>query len=260
VAELFDVVRHDPPSWSEREMTLAGETVEVYANEAGEPTIFRNDHEGGGTAYFLNFVAPRNNAMLTWLQEEAFADVGSRVTLEQMPGAPGEYEVVPMEIGGLGLLGVLRERRIELSEGPLTLTLPDEVHVYDVRAGEYLGESDTITAELQPGETALYALSFYRVQAIAVAAANVAQGERCVVGATIGSTAPRTEDHVLRFEVRDPSGALSEAYSRTVVSHRGEGELLIPFALNDAPGEWRITVTDVATGVQGEGTVRLAEH
>ncbi len=43
-----------------------------------------------------------------------------------------------------------------------------------------------------------------------------------------------------------------------MVSDRGTAELAIPFALNDAPGDWRITVRDIATGVEGEATVRLA--
>jgi hypothetical protein len=257
VAELFDVVRHDPPSWTEREMTLSGETIEVYAREAGEPAIFRKDHDGGGRAYFLNFVAPRSNAMLQWLEAEAIAGLPKIAEMSHLPGAPGEYELVQMDSGLISLLGVLRERRVALSEGPLTLTLPREAEVYDVRGREYMGKTDTIAADLAPGETALYALLPYRVQAIAVAAADVSLGERCTVGATIGSTAPTPGDHVVRFEVRDPSGALSEAYTRTVISRRGEAELTIPFALNDQPGEWRITARDVATGVEGEATVRV---
>jgi uncharacterized protein YfaS (alpha-2-macroglobulin family) len=63
---------------------------------------------------------------------------------------------------------------------------------------------------------------------------------------------------VLRFEVRDPSGALSEAYTRNVLSERGVAQLTIPFALNDAQGEWHVTVRDIASGVTGEATVKLA--
>jgi hypothetical protein len=197
--------------------------------------------------------------MLAWLDANAFDRVPKIASMSHPPGAPGEYELVELEQGPIALLGVLRERRMELSDGPMTLTLPDEVHLYDVRAGEYLGESDTITADLRPGETALYALLPYRVQAVAVAAADVAQGERLTIGATIGATVPTAGDHVVRFEVRDPSGTLSEAYTRNVVSHRGEAELTIPFALNDEPGEWHIAARDIATGVEGEAVVTLAE-
>ena len=258
LAEIFDLRRDAIPTWTKTEIPLAGETVEVYADAAGEPGILHKEHEGGGRAYALSFVAPRHNAMLQWLEAEAFAPLDSRVTLDHLPGEPGEYELVPMEIGQIGLLGVLRERRMKLSEGPLTITLPEAAEVYDVRARKYLGNSATITADLQPGETALYAMLFYRVEGVAVAAGAATPGETCTVSATVEATAATPEDHVLRIEVRDPSGGLSEAYTRTVVSERGEAQLTIPFALNDAAGTWRITVRDVATGVEGEATVTLA--
>ncbi len=211
IAELFDIVRDASPTWTQREVTLGGETVEVYGSEAGEPTIFRTDHEGGGRAFFLNFAAPRSNAMLRWLDEEGFVGLPKIAEMSHLPGAPGEYELVPMEIGTLGVLGVLRERRMELSEGPLTLTLPREVHVYDIRAREYLGQTDTITADLRPGETGLYGLLFYRVDGVSVDAPAATAGQACTVTASVTATAATLEDHVLRFEVRDPSGALREA-------------------------------------------------
>ncbi len=256
--ELFGLERAGTPTWTKREMTLAGLPVEVYADAAGEPEISMKEHPGGGRAYALSFVAPRNNAMLQWLEAEALAGLPKLAAMDHLPGEPGEYELVRLESGPIAVLGVLRERRMALSDGPLTLTLPEEREVYDVRAGRHLGRTDRITADLRPGETALYALLPYRVESLAVRASGAAPGAACRVSAVLRASAPTPGDHVLRFEVRDPSGALSEAYARNVLSERGVAQLTIPFALNDAQGEWRVTVRDIATGTEGEATVSLA--
>src|SRR5690606_17230860 len=119
---------------TKREMTLDGETVEVYADAEGDPSITRKDYDGGGRAFYLSFVAPRSNQMLAWLDAEGFAGLPKIAQMSHLPGEPGEYELVRMEDGPTALLGVLRERRMDLSDGPLTLTLPEEREVYDVRA------------------------------------------------------------------------------------------------------------------------------
>jgi|LSQX01.1.fsa_nt_gb hypothetical protein len=258
LAEIFDLQREAVPVWTKREMTLDGETVEVYADAEGDPSITRKDHAGGGRAFYLSFVAPRSNEMIAWLEAEGFRGLPKIAQMSHLPGEPGEYEFVRLESGPIAMLGVLRERRMDLSDGPLTLTLPEEREVYDVRAHRHLGRSDTITADLLPGQTALYALLPYRVESVTVTAADAAGGASCAITATINASAPTPGDHVLRVEVRDPAGALSDAYTRMVVSERGVATVSIPFALNDAPGDWRVAVRDVATGMQGEAIVRLS--
>ncbi len=218
----------------------------------------RKEHEGGGRAYALTFVAPRTNEMLAWLDAEAFAGLSKIAEMGHAPGEPGEYEVVALERGPLKLLGVLRERRFELSDGPMTLTLPAEAEVYDVRAGEHLGRKRSITADLAPGQTALYALLPYRVEAVTVDAGVATVSETCTVIAMVGTSAPTPGDHVLRVEVRDPRGNLSEAYTRNVLAERGQAEIAIPFALNDPPGVWQVRARDIATGVQGGATLTVA--
>ncbi|MGC9319861.1 MAG: hypothetical protein ACP5KN_17645 [Armatimonadota bacterium] len=270
--ELFGVSYAERPAWEEREITLPGggpmqvvgaagievRGAEVIAAADGEPLIMRKDHQGGGRAYYLNFVAPRTSEMLAWLEESVFADLPRIARFGHLPGEPGEYEVVALERGPVTLLGVLRERRFQLSDGPMTLTLPDAQQIYDVRAGSYLGRTDTVTADLRPGETALYAALPYRVQGVAIETADATAGEACTVTARIEATAPTPGDHVLRVEVREPGGALSEAYGRNVLAERGRAQVTIPFALNDTPGEWAVAVRDVATGQAATAAITLA--
>ncbi|NUQ01530.1 MAG: hypothetical protein HUU35_16925, partial [Armatimonadetes bacterium] len=47
----------------------------------------------------------------------------------------------------------------------------------------------------------------------------------------------------------DPSDHAAPWYARNVSCPNGQGELLVPLALNDARGTWRLTAQDVATGL-----------
>ena len=57
---------------------------------------------------------------------------------------------------------------------------------------------------------------------------------------------------VVRFEVIDPSGSPARHYSgnRTVIN--GRATFQIPFALNDAPGKWRVRARDAISGLTAE--------
>ncbi|MEA3401760.1 MAG: beta-galactosidase [Armatimonadota bacterium] len=273
LAELFGVAYANRPAWEQREVTLPGADApvqvagatqievtgaEVVAAADGEPLIIRKDHEGGGRAYYLNFVATRANEMLAWLEADVLANLPRIAHFGHAPGEPGEYELVALERRPVRLLGVLRERRFELSDGPMTLTLPAEAEVYEVRTGEPLGRTASITADLAPGETALYALLPYRVEGVEIEGPEqAARGRRWVATLSVRTTAPTPGDHVLRVEVREPGGALSEAYTRNVLAERGMAEIAIPFALNDTTGDWRVAAQDIASGQAAAMTITL---
>jgi len=277
VAEAFGFRYADRPTWDAREVVLPGadgpitvsgsariepDGAEVVAEANGEPLILRKDHAGGGRAFYLNFAATRRNELLASLDAEAgpLAGLPRIATFGHQPAEPGEYELVELRRGPVRYLGVLRDHRFGESEGPMTLTPPGRAEVYDVRAGERLGQVRSITADLRPAQAALYALLPYRVDDITLHAGGSAQpGEPWSVTARVETSAPTPGDHVLRMEVRDPSGELSEAYTRTVLAERGAAEIAIPFALNDAPGVWQIRARDIASGVQSGVTVTLEQ-
>ncbi|MGD9495806.1 MAG: beta-galactosidase [Armatimonadota bacterium] len=274
VAELFGFRYAARPTWTEREILLPGaagpQTAfgsaqielaggQVLAAADGEPLLLRRDHAGGGRAYYLNFATPRSNEMLAWVEREPFGALPRIAAFGHQPAEPGEYELVELRDGPMRLLGVLRDHRFGRSEGPMRLRLPTAAEVYDVRAGQRLGRTDTLTADLRPGQAAVYALLPYRVEHVELdAAASAQRGEAWALTARIKASAPTPGDHVLRIEVLDPAGKLSEAYTRTVVAERGVAQINVPFALNDAPGVWQVRVRDVATGVQSGITVTLA--
>jgi hypothetical protein len=234
----------------------------VCSDGADVPLIVRKNHPGRGRAFYLNFAAPRAGELLAWLDGEGgpWAALPRIATLTPTPGEPGEYELVKLQRGKLSYLGVLHEHRFGLTEGPMTITLPQALGIYDVRAGEFLGRTDTITVDLGPGAAGVYAMLPYKVTGLPVVLpSRVQQGESCDISLTVEVSAGAPGDHVVRLEVRDPAGNLSEAYTRNFIAERGKASLTIPFALNDEPGAWRLHMKDIASGWDAAGQIVLTE-
>ncbi|MFO7948256.1 MAG: hypothetical protein R6V19_15750, partial [Armatimonadota bacterium] len=62
--------------------------------------------------------------------------------------------------------------------------------------------------------------------------------------------------HVFRVAVTGPDGQM-EHYGTQITAPDGSGDAGFRLALNDTPGTWTITATDVATGVSGSATFTL---
>ena len=53
---------------------------------------------------------------------------------------------------------------------------------------------------------------------------------------------------IFHVAVTDPGGAIDRRYSGNLVSPGQSGTWRIPLALNDRPGSWSVTATDMITG------------
>ena len=56
----------------------------------------------------------------------------------------------------------------------------------------------------------------------------------------------------VRFEVFDPAGKPLECYTCKVVSTTGQFEMVVPLALNDAPGRYAVAAEEIASGLRAE--------
>jgi len=141
------------------------------------------------------------------------------------------------------------------------LELPAESIVYDVRAGERVGEGlvrgwDVTFSRRDP---LVYALLPYEVAQVTVKAPSQARaGETVSVMTNVGVVGGEAGYHVVRLDVYAPGAdAPHRQYSQNIDCDGGAGETTIPFALNDALGQWRLAVRDVASGVTSEGRLTL---
>jgi hypothetical protein len=61
----------------------------------------------------------------------------------------------------------------------------------------------------------------------------------------------------MHVEVFDPGGKPVRYYSGKVNVVHGAAQFLVPSALNDTPGRWRVRVRDVISGIRTEREVAL---
>ena len=136
----------------------------------------------------------------------------------------------------------------------ITLDLPKTGHVYDLRKGAWVGETNRVKAALLSGDAVVYAVLPAKVTGIKAYAspAEVRAGGTVAVTVQVEATAAPAWRHAIRVEVKGPDGASVPHYSGVIAAERGKGQWRLNLALNDAPGRWTVTAQDVVSGQKGQ--------
>lgn len=143
---------------------------------------------------------------------------------------------------------------------PAQIHFGKTAHIYDVRAGRYLGRAGSCDVMLQPGRAKLFGLMPYRVTALKLdVAATVQQGEAASFRASVQADGERSL-HVLRMTVLDPAGRAVRHYARNVKAVKGVFDGKWTPALNDAPGVWQIVVRDVISGQTTRASIEVTKR
>jgi hypothetical protein len=159
---------------------------------------------------------------------------------------------VETRIFGNGELTIMALQRDNLpSSNPDTretvvLALPRMFSVYDVRAGQLLGSTDRLELELGPVEPVLLSLSEKPI-----APPSIAGPRRAHLGETsefqLRSNSP-AEHGVIHLDVTDPEGSTIAHYSENLLVNGAVTTKVLPLALNDKTGVWRLRATDLPSG------------
>ena len=226
-----------------------------------------------GRAVLLNFDPSRYIGLRVKGEEQsllravggllAAAGIEPRVRLTAEGGAVQATEIVRFTHDANEYVGILRDHvlrwawPIVITNGEPAQAVVDfgrKAHVYDVRAGKYLGQTATGRDKpLLPSQAQLYALLPYQVKAVKVTEAASGPGPAMMFSLKVvaaGKSQPGT--HVLRIEVQDANGRPRPEYARNLKVTQGAGTVRLPLALSDPSGTWKLTVRDAATGVAGE--------
>ena len=169
------------------------------------------------------------------------------VRVEPLGDAAPPPEIARFDRGGIECVTLLRSYFHRDNERyDYQLYFADERHLYDVRAGSYLGMANNCRKEMDY-EAAVIARSPYKVESVEVrvTGAEVALAVRAVAGEVTGR-------HVLRMTVTGPDGEEIPWYAQNVTAPEGMAATTIPLALNDAPGDYTIEARDVMSGVAGK--------
>lgn len=243
--------------------------AQVLASQGEMPLAFRKE-TGKGVTILLNFsfhelprVAARPETAGLALSQ-LLAATAKILPAWQVRDAKGQPmaggRVAAFARGPAKILGTLPPRPDDVN-APVKATIfaPAKRHLYDLRAGKYLGLADRVPAELRFTAATFISALPYKVSGVKVSApARHAAGAPCPVRIVVQAAGDvKGARPVLRLKVFGPDGEERTYYAQTFFPEGLEAKTTIPFALNDPPGAWKLVARDVLTGVKGECTVRL---
>jgi hypothetical protein len=223
----------------------------------GEQTgkLFFVNRYGKGTAIHLNFpfyygTGPVARPILQWASAQAgihafaWLEHSGHTTLGRFRDGDNRYLVVLRPYGQPPGHAVTPASRT-------TVRLLEKRHIYDARAGRYLGLLDRWQPDDSPQLARLYACLPYKVEGLQVSApASVKPGAVVRLPVRLALNGGVAGRHVLRVDAVRPDGTKQRilGYNQTITG--GAGDVELPLAYNAPAGEWRVTVRDVATGQQ----------
>ena len=247
--------------------------------QVGETPVMLVNSVGRGRAVLLNFQfampgahAPetaRVRQLLRFLYDVTGVEARVRVT-DPRGGPLPLTETRVWENGEGTVFGLWRQMESKWF-GPTTGTiggapvaarieLPAARHVYDLRAGRYLGSVSRIDTRLNWGRASFYCALPYEIPAPTVAVSEETPEPGEAVTVTLRLPVPRgsTAKHALWVEVTDPEGGKSFWGQRVLLLEDRPVRVRFPVAHNDVPGRWLVTATELFSGRSGQAgwTVR----
>ena len=133
------------------------------------------------------------------------------------------------------------------------VTLPRAAHVTNARTGESLGLTGSLALTL----TAAISSSSLSVRSgrRSASTARAPRGGAKPLPSRPASPLPASGS--LRFHVFGPDARLRPEYALNAIAEGPELALVLPSALNDPIGEYRLKATDVLSGATAEAALRL---
>ncbi|HHX42052.1 MAG TPA: hypothetical protein GX715_19015 [Armatimonadetes bacterium] len=143
---------------------------------------------------------------------------------------------------------------------PARVTLPEPRHVYDLRAGKYLGKVDRIDTRLRWGRASFYLALPYPIRGVDLSLSQSAPAPGTTLYATVRLNIPAgaRERHAACVKVFDPEGREMLWGQQVVILENGTGRVSIPIAYNDTPGKWRVRATELFSGHTAEASWTVA--
>ena len=177
---------------------------------------------------------------------------GSKPVMTVREDLPGR-EAMHFADGNMHVFAIARSQVLSNDSAEQTFTFPVKGHVYDLRAGKYLGQTDTVKTAVLHGEASVWGVYPYTVKRMVIKAPESVPGGRdlnAVFEVVPGSGKPGK--HVFHVDVVPPSGEARFFMKRNLTAENGKAELAFRIAENDPAGIWTLKVTDVLSGVSAQ--------
>jgi hypothetical protein len=203
-----------------------------------------------------------NNRLGTGRQafEALFALAGAKPRFHVQTGGqsvPG-VELAVFQRGKAQYL-TAEKRSFEFEHYPLRaeIVLDGKYFVTDMRTGRSLGQVDRIPVQFEGLSCHVWSLLPYKVAGLDVSLPKtVKRGSDLKIAIALNSSAAPAPQ-VVRVEATSPSGATPFAM-RLLDTNGGKVACTLPIAFNEEPGLWRVTVTDVSSGLSKTAQFEVA--
>ena len=167
----------------------------------------------------------------------------------------GLHNNPPIEVDELGPLKVKSQQRFQKAQ-TVRLMLPEEMYVYDVRRAKFLGRVKQILLTIDPYEPVVLTLSPLPIPALHVAVPQrIARGDIGRLGLSFEGPSPASA-HIFHLEFSDPLGDGVRPLSGNVLA-QSSAEKLLPLALNDKTGIWKLRVKDILSGQEQQASFEV---
>ena len=134
----------------------------------------------------------------------------------------------------------------------LDVVLPRAADLANVRTGASLGRGDRMKATVVAGEALVIALNPAAPGTVAVVGPESAKrGEHPRFTVTSREAGKR----LLRARVFDPDGNFRPELARNILLDGQPGLFVVPLALDDAGGRYRVTIQDVLSGATADAAL-----
>jgi hypothetical protein len=131
--------------------------------------------------------------------------------------------------------------------------LPRRARTVDVRTGRDLGRTDTVRIDVTPGDAVILAQTDAPAALTIEGPATARRGDHATFALGLAGPGP----HLVRAHVHTPDGRFLPEYAANVLVDGGRGRFVLPTAVSDPPGRYRVDVRDVITGATARAELVL---
>ncbi len=250
------------------ESDMKARGADILQKENNSPEILYHTY-GQGSAYLLNYFMDqypeekldRKNGPPLSKVRKLFAreNLESSILLTTSSGEPAngiEKYSFSEQQSSARLLGLLPGKNGK--DEKINLQIDESVHLYDIRNKKYLGAGKDFTININNSVPELFGLVQGSIDDIVVdAPSTIKRGETFWLDFKIAGEGSANLKSVVRINVFDPEGAYIPYYSDNCEVNNGSGTYRFNMALNDLPGDWKIQMTEVISGLEKDITVSL---